>query len=122
MHRLAAFVVTVVLVLQTTGCGLLLFPERQGQKSGRIDPGVAILDAAGLIVFIVPGLIAFGVDFITGCRHLVAPSGVLAAMKGVFPREELAQVPADCDCREVRRLKVPMLDAERHLVLCRIGS
>jgi 16S rRNA (guanine527-N7)-methyltransferase len=60
--------------------------------------------------------------FLAGCRHLAAPSGVLAAMKGVYPREELAEVPADCDCHEVRRLKVPLLDAERHLVLCRIGS
>jgi len=34
----------------------------------------------------------------------------------------LARVPVDCDCTEVRRLKVPLLDAERHLVLCRIGS
>jgi 16S rRNA (guanine527-N7)-methyltransferase len=77
--------------------------------------------AEGFAVVISRGFASL-VDFIAGCRHLVAPSGVLAAMKGVFPREELAQVPADCDCREVRRLKVPMLDAERHLVLCRIGS
>jgi len=62
------------------------------------------------------------VDFLAGCRHLVAPSGVLAAMKGAYPRDELVQVPADCDCREVRRLKVPLLEAERHLVLCRLGS
>ena len=62
------------------------------------------------------------VDFLASCRHLAAPSGVLAAMKGTDPRDELAQVPADCDCREVKRLKVPMLDAERHLVLCRAGS
>ena len=77
--------------------------------------------AEGFTVVISRGFASL-VDFIAGCRHLVAPSGVLAAMKGVFPRDELAQVPADCDCREVRRLKVPMLDAERHLVLCRIGS
>jgi len=77
--------------------------------------------AEGFAVVISRGFASL-VDFIAGCRHLVAPSGVLAAMKGVFPREELAQVPVDCDCREVRRLKVPMLDAERHLVLCRIGS
>lgn len=77
--------------------------------------------AEGFAVVISRGFASL-VDFIAGCRHLVAPSGVLAAMKGVFPREELAQVPADCDCREVRRLKVPMLDAERHLVLCRVGS
>jgi 16S rRNA (guanine527-N7)-methyltransferase len=61
------------------------------------------------------------VDFLSTCRHLAAPSGVLAAMKGVYPGDELAQVPADCNCRDVRRLKVPMLDAERHLVLCRVG-
>jgi 16S rRNA (guanine527-N7)-methyltransferase len=62
------------------------------------------------------------VDFLASCRHLAAPSGVLAAMKGTYPHEELAQVPADCDCREVRRLVVPRLDAERHLVLCRPGN
>jgi 16S rRNA (guanine527-N7)-methyltransferase len=62
------------------------------------------------------------VDFLASCRHLAAPAGVLAAMKGAYPRDELAEVPADCDCHEVRHLRVPLLDAERHLVLCRIGS
>jgi len=77
--------------------------------------------AVGFAVVITRGLASL-VDFLACCRHLAAPSGVLAAMKGAYPREELAQVPTDCDCREVRRLKVPLLDAERHLVLCRIGS
>lgn len=77
--------------------------------------------AEGFAVVISRGFASL-VDFLAGCRHLAAPSGVLAAMKGVYPSDELAQVPADCDCHEVRRLKVPMLDAERHLVLCRIGS
>ena len=58
-------------------------------------------------------------EFIATCRHLVAPGGVLAAMKGVFPAAELDRVPAGADCRDVRRLRVPLLDAERHLVLCR---
>lgn len=58
-------------------------------------------------------------NFLAACRHLAAPAGVLAAMKGAYPEAELAQLPADCDCSEVRRLKVPLLDAERHLVLCR---
>lgn len=61
-------------------------------------------------------------EFIAACRHLVAPGGVLAAMKGVHPASELARVPADADCRDVRRLAVPRLDAERHLVLCRCAS
>jgi len=61
------------------------------------------------------------VDFLATCRHLAAPAGVLAAMKGAYPRDEIAAVPADCDCHEVRRLSVPLLKAERHLVLCRIA-
>lgn len=77
--------------------------------------------AEGFAVVISRGFASL-VDFLASCRHLAATSGVLAAMKGAYPRDELAQVPADCDCHEVRRLKVPLLDAERHLVLCRIGS
>jgi 16S rRNA (guanine527-N7)-methyltransferase len=77
--------------------------------------------AAGFAVVISRGFASL-VDFLATCRHLAAPSGVLAAMKGVYPIDELARVPADCDCRDVRRLRVPMLDAERHLVLCRAGT
>lgn len=58
-------------------------------------------------------------EFIAACRHLLAPGGVLAAMKGMYPAGELECVPAGADCRDVRRLQVPLLDAERHLVLCR---
>lgn len=59
---------------------------------------------------------------IADCRHLLAASGALAAMKGVFPHDELARVPADADCSEVHRLYVPLLGAERHLVLCRCSA
>ena len=76
--------------------------------------------AAGFAVVISRGLASL-VDFLERCRHLAAPTGVLAAMKGAYPRDELAQLPPGCDCRDVRRLKVPLLDAERHLVLCRVA-
>lgn len=59
-------------------------------------------------------------NFIAACRHLIAPSGVFAAMKGAHPWRELARVGGDCECRDVRRLAVPLLDAQRHLVLCRL--
>jgi 16S rRNA (guanine527-N7)-methyltransferase len=61
-------------------------------------------------------------QFIAACRHLLQAGGVLAAMKGVFPREELERVPAHADCSDVRRLHVPLLIAERHLVLCRCAA
>lgn len=77
--------------------------------------------AVGFAVVISRGFASL-VDFLTACRHLASPGGVFAAMKGAYPGEELAQLPADCDCRDVRRLRVPLLDAERHLVLCRIGG
>ena len=60
--------------------------------------------------------------FVASCRHLLAPGGVLAAMKGAFPSMELARLPESVDCSDVRRLNVPLLDAERHLVLCRCVS
>lgn len=62
------------------------------------------------------------VDFLSACRHLAAPGGVLAAMKGVYPADELAQIPSGCECGDVRRLKVPLLDAERHLIFCKVGT
>lgn len=57
-------------LIQTGACGFILYPERKGQTSGRIDPGVAILDAILLIPGILPGVIAFAVDFVSGCIYL----------------------------------------------------
>jgi len=61
-------------------------------------------------------------EFIAACRHLVARAGVLAAMKGTLPSAELAALPAGCECGDVRRLQVPRLHAERHLVFCRVAD
>ena len=56
------------------------------------------------------------------CRHLLATDGVLAAMKGQRPSDELAHVPADMNCGRIVRLHVPFLGAERHLILCRAAG
>jgi len=56
-------------------------------------------------------------DFVTQARHLVAPGGVLLAMKGVYPFEEIPKVPATHCVENVIELSVPTLDAKRHLVL-----
>lgn len=61
-------------------------------------------------------------EFVAACRHLALPDAVLAAMKGTYPHEELVRLPAGCDCGDVRKLRVPMLEGERHLVLCRVAG
>jgi 16S rRNA (guanine527-N7)-methyltransferase len=61
-------------------------------------------------------------QFIASCRHLVSPHGLLAAMKGKQPRDELDELPADVHCKAVIALRPPFLDAERHLVLCELRT
>jgi 16S rRNA (guanine527-N7)-methyltransferase len=50
-------------------------------------------------------------------KHLLAPGGVIAAMKGIHPFEEIERIPPDFRVRQVHALAVPGLHAERHLVL-----
>ncbi|MBI3140414.1 MAG: 16S rRNA (guanine(527)-N(7))-methyltransferase RsmG [Rhodocyclales bacterium] len=56
-------------------------------------------------------------EFVRLAGHLAAPGGALIAMKGIYPYEEIAQLPAGWRVRETRELKVPGLDAQRHLVI-----
>lgn len=56
--------------LISPGCGTVLHPERRGQPAGRLDWGIVALDAVGLLLFFVPGVIAFAVDFSNGTIYL----------------------------------------------------
>jgi 16S rRNA (guanine527-N7)-methyltransferase len=55
-------------------------------------------------------------EFIKLTQHLLAPEGEWAALKGVYPFEEIAHLPATVKVTAVDHLKVPGIDAERHLV------
>jgi 16S rRNA (guanine527-N7)-methyltransferase len=55
-------------------------------------------------------------DFITWSHHLLQQGGRFIALKGVMPQEEIARLPAGWKVTQVQPLKVPSLDAERHLV------
>lgn len=72
MIKAVAAGVTVVLMLQLAACGTLMYPERRGQKAGEIDIKVAILDGLGLLFCIIPGVVAYIVDFDTGAIYLPA--------------------------------------------------
>ncbi len=74
LKRIASILIILVLVFQMVGCGTIFYPERKGQISGRIDPVVAVADAIGLLFFIIPGVIAFAVDFSTGAIYLPSSS------------------------------------------------
>ncbi len=53
------------------GCGSIIHPERVGQsRNGPIDWKIAALDGIGLMLFVVPGVIAFAVDFYNGTIFL----------------------------------------------------
>jgi hypothetical protein len=92
-------VCAVAIASQLSGCGYIIYPERVGQKGGLIDPAVAILDGAGLLFFIIPGLISFAVDFSYGTIYL--PPG----QRGPYPPhdarldgwQKIAVAPAQLD-------------------------
>ena len=55
-------------------------------------------------------------DFVQGCRHLLSQAGKFLAMKGQYPSLEIAELPDTVRVSAVHPLKVPGLDAERHVV------
>ena len=81
--------VCAVLIVQLAGCGTLMYPERKGQRGGRIDAGVAVLDGIGLLFFIIPGVIAYAVDFSNGTIYLPG------TYRGSLDRKDIKQVKFD---------------------------
>lgn len=74
-RRLGIVTVMAGTLIGATACGVILYPERKGQVDGRIDPAIAVLDGIGLLFFLVPGVIAFAVDFATGAIYLPGTAG-----------------------------------------------
>jgi 16S rRNA (guanine527-N7)-methyltransferase len=56
-------------------------------------------------------------EFLRLAGRLCSASGHVVAMKGLYPDEELAQLPGDFVLHSAIPLKVPGLSAARHLVL-----
>lgn len=56
-------------------------------------------------------------EFVRLSARLCRPGGKLLAMKGVYPHDELAQLPVEYRRAEVVALNVPGLEAQRHLVI-----
>lgn len=58
-------------------------------------------------------------DFVNWTAQLLKTDGYWAAMKGIYPTEEIARLPDFVRVETVEPLHVPQLDAERHMVILR---
>lgn len=56
-------------------------------------------------------------DFVNLTAHLAGPQTRILAMKGVYPDDEIARIPAGFAMERSVELQVPGLDAERHLII-----
>lgn len=59
-------------------------------------------------------------DFASLTRELLAPGGVWMALKGQYPADEIAALPADIEAFHVEPLQVPGVDAQRCIVWLRL--
>lgn len=78
---------------------------------------IEALDRPGAFMAITARALATLPQILSLGGHLLAPGGVLLAMKGACPDDEIAALPAGWALREIHPLTVPGLDAERHLVV-----
>ena len=103
-HKKSAFLTQAVAELQLANVQVVMERVESWQPEARFDT-------------IVSRAFAELGEFASLAGRLLAPQGVLAAMKGVHPFEEIGRLPQGYRVERVVRLSVPGLDAERHLVL-----
>ena len=102
-HKKAAFLRQAAIELKLERVTVACERADTWQTSVRFD---AIVSRA---VADVSELVAWG-------AHLLAPGGSMLAMKGLYPHEELAQIPAEFVVAAVEPLSVPGLSGARHVV------
>jgi hypothetical protein len=100
IQKTVSFLVCMLFFVQV-GCGTILYPERRGQQTPtldrleRVDPLVVVLDGILLFAFLVPGVVAFGVDFSTGAIYLPAGQANFLKSKSAGNPEDVHVVQID---------------------------
>ena len=93
-RRRMLFLLSVVPVSLLTSCGTIIYPDRVHQKNrGGIDPAIAILDGIGCLLFLIPGLIAFAVDFYTGAIYFPAGKSTGDKERTIFDKTSMYKHP-----------------------------
>ena len=85
-----------------------MYPERKGQPAGPLDWKVVTLDAVGLLLFFVPGVIAFAVDFNNGTIYMPADSYSKARRRGRRRKLATVKVPRE----ELNRARIEQVVSE----------
>lgn len=90
------------------GCGALLHSERVGQPHSRdLDWKVVALDGLGLLLFFVPGVVAFAVDFATGAIYLPYESASPTYTRTQKPSDANKDTPIARTWQDLKRRVVP---------------
>jgi hypothetical protein len=93
-RRPLALILIATLVVQSVSCGTIIHPERWGQpRTGPLDPSIVVLDGLGVLLFVIPGVVAFIVDFSTGAIYLPGPAYYPAPPGGYYPPPPRAYPP-----------------------------
>lgn len=96
------------------------------QRQAKIELGLANLTVENHRVEQLPGgsfdvaisrAFADLADFVRLAGHLLNPEGWLLAMKAVLAEDEIKRLPSGWTMREILPLRVPGLDAQRHLLV-----
>jgi hypothetical protein len=116
LAKCTALLVIITFIVALASCGTLMHPERRGQKDGKIDVGIAVLDGLGLLLFIIPGVIAFAVDFSTGAIYLPPRSSKLTFSPEDLKHAEIMRVdPNNLTSSEVELLISKKIDQKINL-------
>lgn len=85
-----------------SSCGTIIYPGRVYQtERSQLDPAIVILDGIGLLFGIIPGLVAFAVDFTTGAIYFPADHEPGNQERTIFDQYE---AEAKLDEREIGRI------------------
>lgn len=104
IRKFISLSLVVVTLTNIAACGTIIYPERRGQAGGRIDPAIAILDGIGLLFFIIPGVIAFAVDFSNGSIYLPGGRNNLSSGSEQPDPLNVVKVPKDMDAQTLEQI------------------
>lgn len=111
LRRGTALLTAAATLALSVSCGTILYPERRGQRTtARIDAGVAVMDALWCLLFIIPGVVAFAVDFSDGAIYLPGGRAGMGAPKVVKTHGPVDQIAIERAVREQTGIAIRLDD------------